>query len=194
MFCPNIMLADGNNLICRSELNRCRIKLRKVYWLENHSCTASPPCTGASPQDSDLGGRIQVVQNHVPPNSDFSSDFALFILEILKNIKIWAYIQKCFFKNRDFWGDIPTEFWTGGDTSPPSPPRWLRPCGGDAHGHAHQFFSDCKTVSWWWSACRPLNPVTSWKSGRRVINCWSKAKPTTRAEWKQGPDALAPCV
>ena len=56
------------------------------------------------------------------PNSDFSSDFAHFILEVLENPKVLAKIPKIFFKTRDFWGDIPPEFRTGGDTSPASPP------------------------------------------------------------------------
>ena len=42
---------------------------------------------GASPQIFDWGGRIQVSQNHLPPNSNFSSDFTHFILEILENPK-----------------------------------------------------------------------------------------------------------
>ena len=33
------------------------------------------------------GGRILVRQTHLPPNSYFSSDFGLFILKILKNLK-----------------------------------------------------------------------------------------------------------
>ena len=33
-----------------------------------------------------LGGRVQVSQNHLPPNSNFSSDFAHFISEILENL------------------------------------------------------------------------------------------------------------
>ena len=56
------------------------------------------------------GGQSQVGGNHLTPNSDFSSDFPHFILEILKNHKIWAYIKKFFFQNCDFWGDIPLEF------------------------------------------------------------------------------------
>ena len=68
-----------------------------------------------------LGGRIQVIQNHLPPNSDFSWDFAHFISEIPENPNFSVNIQKIFLKNRDFWGDIPPEFWTGG-TCPPIPP------------------------------------------------------------------------
>ena len=40
------------------------------------------------------GGWIQVSQNDLSPNSGFSFDFAHFILEILKNRKILAKIQK----------------------------------------------------------------------------------------------------
>ena len=47
--------------------------------------------------DADWGeggrGQIQASQSHLSPNSDFSSDFAHFILEILKNLKISVYIQ-----------------------------------------------------------------------------------------------------
>ena len=42
--------------------------------------------------DSDWGGgggRVQFSQNHLPPNSDFSSDIAHFILEILEILKKW---------------------------------------------------------------------------------------------------------
>ena len=63
--------------------------------------------------DADWGGgrgQIQASQSHLSPNSDFSSDFAHFILEILKNLKISVYIQIFSLKNRDFWGDIPPEF------------------------------------------------------------------------------------
>ena len=38
--------------------------------------------------DSDWGW-IQVSQNHLHPNSDFSSEFENFVLEILKNLKKW---------------------------------------------------------------------------------------------------------
>ena len=43
-----------------------------------------------------LRGRIQKSQNHLPSNSDFSSDFAHFNLEILRNLKILVYIQNFF--------------------------------------------------------------------------------------------------
>ena len=50
--------------------------------------------TGASPRSFDwvgdgfrLGGRIQVSQNHLSQNSDFSSDFARFILKLLEELK-----------------------------------------------------------------------------------------------------------
>ena len=66
-------------------------------------------------------GRIQLSQNHLPQNSDFYSDFTHFILEISENLKIVASVQKIFFKNRYFWGDIP-EFRTGGKR-PRHPPR-----------------------------------------------------------------------
>ena len=72
--------------------------------------------------DSDWGGQIQVSQNYLPPNSYFSSDFAQFILEILKNLKILVYIQKFFSKNRYFWGTSPRILNRGRHTRPPIPP------------------------------------------------------------------------
>ena len=49
---------------------------------------------GATPRSFDWGGgfrlggggRIQVSQNHLPPNSDFSPDFAHFVSQILENL------------------------------------------------------------------------------------------------------------
>ena len=69
-----------------------------------------------------LGGQIQVSQNHLPPNSDFSSDFAHFILEIPENPNFSVNIQKIFFKNCDFWGGHPPRILNRGDMYPPSPP------------------------------------------------------------------------
>ena len=86
---------------------------------------------GASPRifdwgtDSDWGEQIQMNQSHLPPNSDFSSDFGHFILETLENMKILTNTQKFSLKNRDFWGDIPPEFRTGA-TCPRHPPRSRR--------------------------------------------------------------------
>ena len=74
------------------------------------------------------GGRIQVSQNHLLPNSDFSLDFAHLIWEILENPKVLAKIPKIVFKNRDFWGNIPTGILNRGNSSPTSSPH-----GGDAH-------------------------------------------------------------
>ena len=106
-----------------------------------HACSCAPPLTflknranrqgrrhefsngGTNP---DWGRRIQVSRNHPPPNSDFFSGFAHFILEILENLKVSANIPKIFCKKRDFWGNIPQNFETG-DTSPASP-RWRRRC------------------------------------------------------------------
>ena len=80
-----------------------------IIWLAiNVQCQL---CSGASQRsfdgggggaDSDWKGRIQVSRNHLPPNSDFSSDFAHFILEISEDLKEIANIKKIFFKNRDF--------------------------------------------------------------------------------------------
>ena len=88
-----------------------------------------------------LGGRIQVSQNHLPPNSDFSSDFAHFISEIPENPNFSVNIQKIFLKNRDFWrGASPRNSEPGGHV--PHPP------GGDAH--------DEHCSSWCWMCARTL--------------------------------------
>ena len=72
------------------------------------------------------GGRIQVNENHLPPNSDFSSDFGHIILEISENLKILTNKLKIFTKNRDFWGISPRNFEPGG-TRPRHLPQWRRP-------------------------------------------------------------------
>ena len=64
-------------------------------------------------------------QNHLPPNSDFSSEYAHFTLEIWENLKIFAKIQKFSLKVA-ISGVRPQKFRNGG-TRPPSPH------GGDAH-------------------------------------------------------------
>ena len=80
--------------------------------------SARPISTGtlASPRCFDLGGRTQVRQTHLPPSSDFSSDFVHFILKMLKNDNVNFFRKN---KKRDFWADVPPEFWTGG-MHPPS--------------------------------------------------------------------------
>ena len=83
---------------------------------------ASPRIFDWGGTDSDWGGQIQVNRNHLPPNSDFSSDFGHFILKTLENLKILANMHEIFFKNRDIWGAMPPELRTRGDTSPASPP------------------------------------------------------------------------
>ena len=70
------------------------------------------------------GRRIQVSQNHVPPNSYFSSNFGHLVLEILENSESWTSVQEIFFEDRDIW-ENPTEFGTGRTRSPH--PRWRRP-------------------------------------------------------------------
>ena len=57
------------------------------------------------------GGQIQVGQNHLPPNSYFSLNFMHFILEILKNLKIFRYSKKSLKNHSGFRGDQ-------GDVSP----------------------------------------------------------------------------
>ena len=85
---------------------------------------------GASPRKSWLGwgGRIQVSQNHLPPNSDFSSDFAYFILDILENPKVLAKIPKIVFKKPWFQGETSPVISNRGGHVPRIPP------GGAAHG------------------------------------------------------------
>ena len=74
--------------------------------------------------DSDWEGeRIQVNQNHLPPNSDFSSDFGHFILGTLENLKVLTNIQKLVFKNREFWGGYPTGILKVGIRARHPPPR-----------------------------------------------------------------------
>ena len=68
------------------------------------------------------GGQIQVSQSHLPPNSDFSSDFAHFISEIPENPNFSVNIQKVFFKNRYFWGGHPSRNYEPGEHVPPIPP------------------------------------------------------------------------
>ena len=52
--------------------------------------------------DSGFSFLIQVSQNHLPLNSDFSPDLAHLILEILKNLKFWHTFRIFFFENHDF--------------------------------------------------------------------------------------------
>ena len=68
-------------------------------------------------------GRIPVIQNLLPPYSDFSSNLAHFILKILENMKILANIQKILFNSRDFWGYHLPEFRTGGHVPRITSPR-----------------------------------------------------------------------
>ena len=54
------------------------------------------PAPGEWPfSDSGFNFLIQVSQNNLTPNSDFSPDFAHIILEILRNLKFW-YIFRIF--------------------------------------------------------------------------------------------------
>ena len=85
-------------------------------------------------------------QNHLPSNSDLSSDFGHFILEMLKNLKLLTKVRKF---SVHFWGDIPPEFQTGGNAYP-------HPPGGDTHVAA--FRSLCPPQNAW---CRPLKPPLS---------------------------------
>ena len=64
-------------------------------------------------------------QNHSPPKSDFSPDFAHFVLEILENLKVLTNIQKIFLRIT-IYGGCPPKFRPGA-TRPPIAP------GGNAH-------------------------------------------------------------
>ena len=68
------------------------------------------------------GGRIQVSQNHLPPNSKFSSDFGHFILKMLKDLKILANLYQEFFLKNTISGGYPPQFQTGGTSCAPIPP------------------------------------------------------------------------
>ena len=88
---------------------------------------------GASPRIFDWGdkswpgGRIQVSQNHLLPNSDFSFDFAHFILERMENPKVLANIPKKIpYKPRFLGRTSPRNFEPGGHV--PRIPRWRHPC------------------------------------------------------------------
>ena len=73
------------------------------------SVLSSVPSAGAPPRSFDGGGGLVLVrQTHLSPNSDISSDFVHFILNILKNLNILGKFLKI--KNRDFWGESPSEF------------------------------------------------------------------------------------
>ena len=85
------------------------------------------------------GERIQVCQNHLPPNSDFFSDSAHFISEILENLSFLVNIQKIFFKIHDFWGTPPQNSEPEG--------RIPHPPGGDAHDP--MTYNTVKTIQGW---------------------------------------------
>ena len=55
--------------------------------LELGACCGGRWRAVAPPRSFDWGGRTLVRQTHLPPNSDFSSDFGHFILKIWKNLK-----------------------------------------------------------------------------------------------------------
>ena len=73
------------------------------------------------------GGRILVRQTHLPPNSDFSSDFGHFVSKILKNIKKLLVHLKDSVKIVISGGMSPFYFLTGGTRPPSPPPRCRRP-------------------------------------------------------------------
>ena len=90
---------------------------------------------GVSPRIFDWGDEswrgdgFRWVKTTYPQNSDFSSDFTHFILDILEKPKVIANIPKISLKNHDFWGTSPWNFKTGNGTRPPHPPS----PGDDAH-------------------------------------------------------------
>ena len=122
---PGSQLPTGVDVVGRVMMLRLQ-KTEEKLWIS----VAYP---GASPLNfergggvgSRLGGRIQVSQNHLPPNSDFSSDFGNFSLEIFETLKVLTNLQNFFLKSR-YFGGHPPEFRTGGRV--PHPTRWRRPC------------------------------------------------------------------
>ena len=84
----------------------------------------APPRSFHWGTDRDWGEQIQVSQNHLPPNSDFSSEFDHSIWELLENLKVLANIQGKTLKIAISGGTSPRISNRG------SPP----PLGSDAHG------------------------------------------------------------
>ena len=133
----DITVIAAQGLLPRSTLYNCSVtglicaQRPKPAFLAPHLRTVDVPAdtiqqgrrhefsTGGT--DPDWGGRIQVSQNHLPPNSHFSSDFAHPILGILENPKALAKKSKILFKNRDFWGAHPPEFRNVPRIPPPPP-------------------------------------------------------------------------
>ena len=78
-----------------------RPKIVQIVVITHHTEKNRSLHAEASPRTFDLGdescpeggGRNQVSQNHLPLNSDFSSDFAYFVLEILENLSFSKYCE-----------------------------------------------------------------------------------------------------
>ena len=73
------------------------------------------------------GGTDSVESNHLLPNSDFSSDLAHFILEILENLNTLVNIHKILFKKSRFLGGRLPDFSSGGTRRPLPPPPMAAP-------------------------------------------------------------------
>ena len=83
---------------------------------------------GAPPRIFDWGGRIQVLQIQLPPNSNFSLDFGHFILKILENLKFWC-VFRIFSSKVVISGGTSPRILDRGDASPRPPPPAAAPMG-----------------------------------------------------------------
>ena len=94
---------------CR-RFRQCLHEFEVKYWYIIHKVDTyiwfTPSASAGARHEVWLGGQIQVRQTHLPPNSNFSSNFGHFISKVLENLKI-DMNSKFFFKTRDFWGTSP---------------------------------------------------------------------------------------
>ena len=88
-YCNQWMTEEVNSLVFTSSLHwRSEESSLRVdqYWVIIWGVATNFRLGGGV--NSDWGGQIQLNQNHISANSDLSSDFGHFILEILENLKI----------------------------------------------------------------------------------------------------------
>ena len=76
-----------------------------------------------------LGGRIQVRQAHLPPNSNFSSDLGHFISKILENLNDGMCAFKKISSILVISGEVPHDFGPGGRVPSPRPAAAPMPAG-----------------------------------------------------------------
>ena len=92
------------------------------------------------------GGGGLVRETHLPPNSDFSSDFGHFILKIVKKNYSFGKFLKENLEKSGFGGDVPPEFRTGrGDASPTAAAHVSRYWHDGASHHWRQKTSESRT-------------------------------------------------